>query len=81
MNLFLDYKKKILVILNKIEKKGEIKTSKNLKNITIDLPPKNQKGDISCNAAMILAGVNNISPIQMAETLKNHLFHIKNKFS
>ena len=37
------------------------------------MPPKNQRADISCNAAMILARANNNSPIKLAEILKKHL--------
>ena len=34
---------------------------------------RNQKADISCNVAMILAKINNNSPTKMAEILKKHL--------
>ena len=37
------------------------------------MPPKNQKADISCNAAMILAKANNNSSLKIAEILKKHL--------
>jgi len=36
------------------------------------LPPQNQKGDISCNAALILCKSNNISPVKLAGILKEH---------
>ncbi len=69
MNLFLDYQKKIFNSLKKLERKKLIEIPSNLKHFTVELPPKNQKADISCNAAMILAKVNNSSPIKLAEIL------------
>ena len=79
MNLFLEYQKKIFNILKKMAKGKEIHIPLNF-NLTIDLPPKNQKGDISCNAAMILAKINNMSPIKLAETLKKNLLNSYKEF-
>ena len=73
MNLFLDYQKKIFKNLISLEKKKIIQISQQLKSITVELPPKNQKADMSCNAAMILAKANNSSPDKLAEILKKHL--------
>ena len=73
MNLFSDYQKKIFNSLKKLEKKKLIKISSQLKRFTVELPPKNQKADLSCNAAMVLAKVNNTSPVQLAEIIKKHL--------
>tara|TARA_Y100000310_G_scaffold340543_1_gene436658 strand:- start:1971 stop:3695 length:1725 start_codon:yes stop_codon:yes gene_type:complete len=72
MNLFLDYQKKIFNNLKKLEKKKLIKIPSKL-YLTVELPPKNQNADISCNAAMILAKTNNNSPIELAVILKKHL--------
>jgi len=72
MNLFLEYQKKIFNILKKVEKEKIIQIPSNL-NLTVELAPKNQKTDISCNVAMILAKFNNTSPIKLAEILKEHL--------
>jgi len=73
MNLFLKYQKKIFYNLNKLKKKKLIHLPIEQKNITVELAPKAQKADISCNAAMILAKSNNISPIELAEVLKKNL--------
>ena len=73
MNLFLDYQKEIFNSLKNLEKKKLIQIPSQLKNFTVELPPKNQKADISCNAAMILAKDNNSSPIKLAEIIKKHL--------
>ena len=73
MNLFLDYQKKIFNSLKNLEKRNKIKIPSKLKSFVVELPPKNQRADISCNAAMILAKTNNSSPINLAETLKKYL--------
>ena len=73
MNLFLDYQKKIFVFLKYLNKKKVIKVPEDLKNITLELPPKNQNADASCNAAMVLAKINKTSPLEIAEILKKHL--------
>tara|TARA_Y100000590_G_scaffold373905_1_gene438023 strand:+ start:1099 stop:2826 length:1728 start_codon:yes stop_codon:yes gene_type:complete len=73
MNLFSDYQKKIFNYLKNLEKKKIIKIPPKLKSVTVELPPKNQAADISCNAAMILAKENNNSPYKLAEILKEHL--------
>ena len=81
MNLFLDYQKKITISLEKLEKKNIIKFPQNIKNITVELPPKNQRADISCNAAMILSKANNSSPLLLAEIIKKHLLSDFKEFS
>ncbi len=73
MNLFSSYQKKIFNSLKILENNKIILIPSKLKTFTVELPPKNQKADISCNAAMILANVNNTSPIKLAEILKKHL--------
>ena len=73
MNLFSDYQKKIFNSLKKLEKKKLIQISSQLIRFTVELPPKNQKADLSCNAAMVLAKVNNTSPVQLAKIIKKHL--------
>ena len=73
MNLFLDYQKKIFNSLKSLEKKNLIHIPSQLKSFTVELPPKSQRADISCNAAMILAKVNNSSPVKLAEIFKKHL--------
>ena len=76
MNLFLDYQDKIYKTLKDLEKKKKIKIPNNLKNFTVELPPKNQKADLSCNAAMILAKANKNSPVILAEIIKKNYYQI-----
>ena len=73
MNLLLDYKKKIFDTLKNLEKRKLIQFPSQTITFTVELPPKNEKADISCNVAMILAKTNNSTPIKLAETLKRHL--------
>ncbi len=73
MNLFFEYQKKILTILKVLESKKKIKLISNIKALTVELPPKNQKSHISCNAAMILAKINKIDPNNLAEIIKKEL--------
>jgi len=73
MNLFLDYQKKIFNSFKNLEKEKLILIPSKLKTFNVELPPKNQKADMSCNAAMILAKTNNITSTKLAELLKKHL--------
>jgi len=77
MNLYLNYQEKIFNYLKILENKNIIKIPNTLKNITVELPPKTQKAHLSCNAAMILAKINESSPLEIAEILK---FHLLNNF-
>jgi arginyl-tRNA synthetase len=80
MNLLFDYQKKIFVFLQDLKKKKIILIPKNFKNITVELPPKDHKADISCNASMVLAKVNSSLPTTLAETLKKHLMESFKEF-
>ena len=73
MNLFLVYQEKILKSLKILERKKIIKLPPKFKNFTVELPPKNQKADMSCNVAMILAKFNNSSPLKIADIIKQNL--------
>ena len=57
MNLFSEYQKKIFISLKNLEKDKIIKIPLQFKKFNIELPPKDQKAHISCNAAMILASI------------------------
>ena len=70
MNLFQDYQKKIFISLKDLEKNKIIKIPLQFKKLNIELPPKDQKAHLSCNAAMILAAINNNAPIKLAEIFK-----------
>jgi arginyl-tRNA synthetase len=73
MNIFIDYQKKIHNCLKILEKKNFLTAPISSQSITVELPPLNQSGDISCNVAMILAKHNKTSPMELAKTIKNQL--------
>ena len=78
MNLFSYYQKKIFNSLKKLEKKKLIQISSQLIRFTVELPPKNQKADLSCNAAMVLAKPVQMSPINLANLIVNQLEQLPN---
>ena len=79
MNLFLDYQKKIFKNLKKLEKKRLIQIPSKL-NLIVELPPKNQKADLSCNACLVLAKSNNCSPQELAKILQSNLLSTFSEF-
>ena len=70
MNLFLNYQKRFLDYLKILKKKRIIDFADNLKSLTVELPPKGHKADMSCNVAMILATFNKKAPLDLANILK-----------
>ena len=66
MNLFFEYQNKIYKFLKLLEKKKKINVPFEITRFSIELPPRNQNGDISCNAALILAKSNNTTSIDFA---------------
>ena len=75
MNLFSDYHNKIEIFLKSLEKNKVIKLPIDLRSMTVELPPKNQKADFACNIALILSKLNKKSPIQLATLLKDHFLN------
>jgi len=80
MNIFLYYQEKILSTLKDLEKKKIIKIPNKFKGLSVELPPKNTKAAISCNAALILAKHNNISTLDLATILKKNFLYIFKEF-
>ena len=58
--------------LKSLEKKKIIDLPDNLKSLTVELPPKEHKADMSCNVAMILAKFNQKTPLDLANILKKN---------
>ncbi len=73
MNIFSIYLEKIKEFLIVLEMHKPIKLFDNLNNLTIELTPKDLQGDISCNAALILAKTNNKKSKDIAAFLKANL--------
>ena len=72
MNLLSDYQIFLLNLLTDLKDKKIIDFPEKLKGLTVELPPKEQTADISCNAAMILAKHNKKKPIEIALILKKY---------
>ena len=75
MNIFENYKQKILSIINDACSKGLIILPENLGGINVDSTPKSVDFDISTNVAMVLAKPNSKSPLDIS---KNIIELIKN---
>ena len=71
MNLFLFYQKKFIKCLKTLSENNKIIIPRDFNSLTVELPPKNQKADMSCNVAMILAKHNNISILDIGTVIKN----------
>ena len=72
MNLFSNYQKRFLHYLKSLKRKKIIDLPNNLKSLTVELPPKGHKADMSCNVAMILAKFNKKTPLDLANILKKN---------
>ena len=69
MNIFDNYKDKIISIINEASANGFIQLPSNLDSINVDSTPKTIDFDISTNVAMVLAKLNSKSPEELSNTL------------
>ena len=72
MNLFKDYQKKFCDFLEVLKDKKLLDFPENFKNLSVELPPKKHKSDLSCNAAMVLSKFNNQKQMDLAAILKKY---------
>jgi len=73
MNIFDQYLDKIKKIILDMSNNGELILPDTLNGITSEIPPLKFNSDISTNVAMVLAKKNNISPLNLANTLADAL--------
>ena len=73
MNIFEIYREHIISLLHDLNKKNVLKIPDNLKNVNVDIPPKQFEGDISSNVAMVLSNLNQKSPNEIASTIISEL--------
>ena len=66
MNIFEEYKDKIISIIKKAEKDKMLILSDNLNSVNVDSTPPKIDFDISTNVSMVLAKPNNKSPNDLA---------------
>ena len=69
MNIFEEYKDKIISIIKKAEKDKLLIISDNLNSVNVDSTPPKIDFDISTNVSMVLAKPNNKSPNDLAQIL------------
>ena len=69
MNIFEQYIYKIKKIILDLSKNGDLILPDNLDGINAEIPPSKFNSDISTNVAMVLAKLNNKSPIEIANIL------------
>jgi arginyl-tRNA synthetase len=73
MNIFFDYKIKLNNFFKSLEIKNIIKLPENFSNFSVEIPKIKTHGDLSTNAPMIFAKVNNLNPIELASNIKKEL--------
>ena len=69
MNIFENYKNKIISILNEAASEGHIVLPDNLNGINVDSTPKSIDFDISTNVSMVLAKLNSKSPEELSKVM------------
>jgi len=69
MNIFDLYLDRIIILIKRLNKTGNLELPEFLNGINADIPPSNFDCDISTNVAMVLARINKKSPIDIANTL------------
>jgi len=69
MNIFNLYLDKIIILIKKLNKEGEILLPETLSGINVDVPPANFDCDISTNVSMVLSKTNKKSPMDLAKQL------------
>jgi len=69
MNIFEEYKNKILEIIKKAEKDKLLTLPENLRGINVDSTPPKIDFDISTNVSMVLSKVNDKPPNDLAEII------------
>ncbi len=69
MNIFDQYLDKIKKVLLDLSNNGDLILPESFDGITSEIPPIKFNSDISTNVAMVLAKKNNVSPLDLADTL------------
>ena len=73
MNIFLEFKSLIIRELQELAISGSIPKNLNFENITVEPPREKSHGELSTNAAMVLAKTAGLSPLKIAEFLADRL--------
>ena len=73
MNIFTNYKIKLIDFFKVLEKNKLIKLPEKFDNFSVEIPKINTHGDLSTNAPMIFAKENNQSPMDLGIIIKKAL--------
>ena len=73
MNIFDYYLEKIKILLNELNKEGQIILPSSLESINAEIPPEKFNCDISTNVAMVLSKINSKSPFDFANILSEKI--------
>ena len=73
MNIFFEIRKRIKADLESLVVSGVLPADLSFDNITVEPPKEKLYGEMSTNAAMVLAKLSNVKPIDIAEGLKKSL--------
>ena len=76
MNIFDTYLEVIYKLIKDEKKKNKLILPHNTNSITVEIPPEKFNCDLSTNVAMVLSKINNKSPLELAEQIKERLDEI-----
>src|SRR5260370_22560868 len=68
-NIFADFRRQDLAALNELAEKGGLPHPLDLSRVAVELPRDPSHGDLSTNAAMVLAGAVKETPMVLAERI------------
>ena len=73
MNIFNRFKDRLLKCIGELQNKGELPENLDIANISVEPPRNPDHGDVSTNAALLLAGVLKRNPREIATLLADSL--------
>jgi arginyl-tRNA synthetase len=69
INIFADFRRLVLAVLDELAARGELPRGLDLSRLVVELPRDPAHGDLSTNAAMVLAGAVKENPMALAERI------------
>ena len=73
MNIFENYLSKINKVILDNKKNLKLNILENLHNVNLEVPPEHYNYDLSSNVSLVLAKLNKINPINLANNIKGLL--------
>src|SRR5438874_12960361 len=68
-NIFADFRRLVVAALDELAAKGELARGLDLSRVAVELPRDPAHGDLSTNAAMVLAGAVKENPMVLAQRI------------